>query len=95
MPGKIWAYLIIILALIGLLKWAHYEIDLSGYNRHKAEISDSKDSQDKKEDKQVDTLIDKKADLKKNLKVEEKKIDKAKDKTGCADVKLIDMGFGL
>ena len=37
MPGKIWAYLIIILALIGLLKWAHYEIDLSGYNRHKAE----------------------------------------------------------
>ena len=95
MPGKIWAYLIIILILIGFVKWYSDNQYDAGYNAHKAEISDSKDSQDKKEDKQVDTLIDKKADLKSKFKEKEKKIDKAKDKTGCADVKLIDMGFGL
>lgn len=37
MPGKIWAVLAIIIVSGGLLKWAHYEIDLGGYNRHKSE----------------------------------------------------------
>ena len=93
--SKIYAYTAIAVLVMGFTKWGHDQVWQQGYNSHKAEISDAKDSQDKKEEKQVDTLIDKKADLKRNLKVEEKKIDKAKDKTGCADVKLIDMGFGL
>lgn len=92
---KIWAYIILAGLVLGFLKWAHYTVDIGGYNRHKAEMSDSKDANDKKEDKQIDTLIGKKAGLKKDFKKKEKKIEKAKDPTGCADVKLIDMGFRL
>ena len=93
--SKIYAYIIIAILIIGFVKWGHDQVWQQGYNSHKAEIADSKDAQEKKEEKQVDTLIAKKADLKKKFKKKEKKIDKAKDKTGCADVKLIDMGFGL
>jgi len=93
--SKLYVYAFLIIAIIGFIKWYSDNQYDAGYNAHKSEIADSKDAQEKKEKKQVDTLIDKKADLKKKFKDKEKKIDKAEDKTGCADVKLIDMGFGL
>jgi len=34
---KIWAYLAIVLALAGFAKWAHYTIDIGGFNRCSAE----------------------------------------------------------
>jgi len=34
---KVWAYLAIILAIAGFAKWAHYTIDIGGFNRCSAE----------------------------------------------------------
>lgn len=93
--SKLYVYAILVIVVLGFVKWGHTQVWEQGYNAHKSEISDSKDKQEEKEKKQVDTLIGKKAELKKKFKSKEKKIDKAKDKTGCADVKLTDMGFGL
>lgn len=95
MLDSIWAKLFIVLAIIGLIKWGHYQVDLGGYNRHKSEISDNKDDADKKDEGKVKVVIEYRTKVKKVYVDKVKKIYVAKDPTGCRNTKLIDMGIGL
>lgn len=92
---KLIIYAVLILALIGFIKWAHYTVDMGGYNRHKSEVADIKDDAVAKDKIAVKEVIRWREKEKVIYRDKIKKIYIAKDATGCADVKLTDMGFGL
>ena len=92
---KIYVYAILIFFVLGFLKWAHYQVDMGGYNRHKAEVADTKDEAEEGDKKAVETVIKWRTKEKVIFRDKIKKIYVAKDATGCLDTKLIDMGIGL
>ena len=93
--NKIYAYIFIAILVIGFIKWGHTQVWKQGYNAHKAEVADVKDDADAKDKKSVKEIIKWREKEKVIYRDKIKKIYIAKDATGCADVKLIDMGFGL
>jgi len=92
---KLIIYTVLILALIGFIKWAHYTVDMGGYNRHKSEVADIKDAAVAKDKEDIRTIIKWREKEKVVYRDKIKFIDRVKDTTGCADVKYTDMGFGL
>lgn len=95
MFDSIWAKLIIVLAIIGLLKWGHHQVYQQGYNAHKAEVADLKDEADEEGKADVKTVIKWRTETKVEYRDKIKYIKLAQDPTGCADTKLSDMGFRL
>ena len=93
--SKLIIYAVLILAIIAFVKWAHYTVDMGGYNRHKSEIADSKDASEEKDKAAVKEVIKWRTKEKKIYVDKIKYIEAVKDTTGCADTKLTDMGFGL
>jgi len=82
---------IIIAALMGGA-WFSYN---SGVNHERAEQAANRDKEAKKDEKKVEAVIKYREKIKVVYRDKIKRIKVAQDLTGCADVKLIDMGFGL
>ena len=87
--------IIAILILLSMFAGTYYAGKSSGYNECKSEISDSKDEAEEEDQADVNTLIDKRKEGKTVYVTKIKYIKAVQDKTGCADTKLIDMGFRL
>lgn len=93
--GKIIAIIVLIGMLIGL-GWGIYEAGKSaGYNNCQKELKDSEDEAEAEDKADVKEIIKWREKEKVIYRDKIKKIYLAKDSTGCADIKLIDMGFGL
>lgn len=92
---KIYVYTILVFLIIGFIKWYSDNQYIAGYNAHKAEIADAKDESTEEDQKDVKIVIKWRTKTKVEYRDKIKKIYLAKDPTGCADTKLIDMGFGL
>lgn len=93
--NKIYVYIVLVLAIIGFIKWGHTQVYNQGYNDHKAEVADAGVEADIEDKKDVKEIIKWRTKEKKIYVDKIKYIDSVKDTTGCADVKLTDMGFGL
>jgi len=92
---RMYAYLasgLVILALLAGGAWFSYK---SGVNHERAEQAANRDKEAKKDEKKVEIVIKYKEKLKVVYRDKIKIIKTASDSTGCADTKLIDMGFGL
>lgn len=91
--------LIVIIILIGLVAgilWGTYSAGVdSGYNKCQKELKDSNDEAEAEDKTDVKEIIKWRTETKVITRDKIKKIYITKDSTGCADVKLIDMGFGL
>lgn len=95
MPSKIYVYAILFFLFVGFVKWAHYQVDMGGYNRHKAEVADQKDDHVTEGEEKVKIVIKWRTKEKVIYRDKVKKIYINPDPTGCRDTKLIDMGIGL
>ena len=93
--NKVYAVVICILALLAYDRWRHSNSFDQGYNAHKAEVADRKDEADSKDKEKVVTVIEWRDKEKVVYRDKIKYIKQVEDPTGCADTKLIDMGFGL
>ena len=93
--NKVYAYIVIALILIGFIKWGHSQVYQQGWDAHKATISDVKDEAAKEDKADVKTIIKWREKEKVVYRDKIEYIDSVKDTTGCADVKLVDMGFKL
>ena len=92
---KLYVYLasgLVILALLAGGAWFSYR---SGVNHERAEQAANRDKEAKKDEKKVEKVIQYKEKIKVVYRDKIKRIKVAQDPTGCADVKLTDMGFGL
>ena len=92
---KIYVYAILIFLIIGFIKWYSDNQYTAGYNAHKADVADAKDGLEALDAGKVKTIIKWRTETKVEYRDRIKKIYLAKDPTGCADTKLIDMGFRL
>jgi len=93
--NKLYVYLVVLIIVVGFIKWGHTQVWEQGYNAHKAEVADKKDESVAKDKVAVKEIIKWREKKKVIYRDKIKKIYIAKDATGCADVKLTDMGFGL
>jgi len=93
--NKLYVYLVVLIIVVGFIKWGHTQVWEQGYNAHKAEVADKKDEAVAKDKVAVKEIIKWREKKKVIYRDKIKKIYIAKDATGCADVKLTDMGFGL
>jgi uncharacterized membrane protein YvbJ len=78
--------------LLALSYWFVYK---AGVNSCKVEQSETRDKAIETDRAKVKTVIEYKDKLKVVYRDKIKYIERVQDKTGCADVKLVDMGFGL
>jgi len=91
--NKLYIYFVVFILLIGFIKWGHTQVYNQGYNAHKAEVADIKDESVKDDVADVKTIIKWREKEKVVYRDKIKYIDSVKDATGCADIKLTDMGF--
>lgn len=84
--------ILILLSMFGGTYYAGYD---AGKDSCTAENAGKKDEADKKDEVKVETVIKWRTKTKVEYRDKIKKIYLAKDATGCADTKLIDMGFGV
>lgn len=88
--------IIILIAVVSGVLWGVYEAgDSNGYNRCQKELKDSEDEAEAKDKESVKTVIKWREKEKVIYRDKIKYIENVQDPTGCADVKLTDMGFGL
>lgn len=88
--------IIILISVVAGIGWAIYEAgDSNGYNRCQKELKDANDEAEAEDKADVKEIIKWRTKEKKVYVDKIKYIDKVQDPTGCADVKLTDMGFGL
>lgn len=88
--------IIILISVVAGIGWGIYEAgDSNGYNRCQKELKDANDKAEEKDKKAIETIIKWRTKEKKIYVNKIKYIDAVKDTTGCADTKLIDMGFSL
>jgi len=88
--------IIILICIVSGIGWAIYEAGKStGYNRCQKELKDSNDKAEAEDTADVKEVIKWRTKTKVITRDKIKKIYITKDSTGCADVKLTDMGFGL
>ena len=83
---------VVILSMLGI---AAYFIFQAGVDSERSEQAKNKEIARKKDRKKVETFNEYKAKLKATYEKRIKDIKTAKDPTGCADIPLVDMGFGL
>lgn len=88
---KIYAYIIILVMLSG----AFYFTYQSGVDSQKVKHSNAIQKAVEEERKKVITVIEYKDKIRLVYRDKIKYITQVKDTTGCADIKLTDMGFGL
>ena len=93
--AKLYIYFAVFVLTMGFIKWYSDNQYDAGYNKHKAEVADVKDAAVAKDKVAVKEVIKWREKKKVIYRDKIKKIYIAKDATGCADVKLTDMGFGL
>ena len=88
--------IIVLISVVAGIGWAIYEAgDSNGYNRCQKEIKDSNDAAEEEDKADVKEIIKWRTKEKVIYRDKIKFIRSVKDDTGCADVKLTDMGFGL
>ena len=92
---KMYIYLASGLVITALLGAGLYFTFQAGVDSERAEQAANRDKEAKKDEKKVETIIKYKEKIKVVYRDKIKRIKVAQDSTGCADVKLIDMGFGL
>lgn len=93
--GKLIAIIVLIGMLIGL-GWGIYEAGKSaGYNNCQKELKDSEEEAETEDKADIKEIIKWRTKEKKIYVDKIKYIEGVQDPTGCADVKLTDMGFGL
>ena len=88
--------IIILIVVVSGIGWAIYEAGIdTGYNHWQKELKDSEDKAEAEDKADVKEIIKWRTETKVITRDKIKKIYITKDSTGCADVKLINMGFGL
>jgi len=88
--------IIILIVVVSGIGWAIYEAgDSNGYNRCQKELKDSEDKAESEDKADIKEIIKWRTKEKKVYVDKIKYIENVQDPTGCADVKLTDMGFGL
>ena len=93
--NKLYVYAFLAVVLIAFIKWGHGEVYDQGWNAHKATVSDIKDEAVEEDKADIKTIIKWREKEKVVYRDKIKYIDSVEDTTGCADVKLTDMGFRL
>jgi len=83
---------IVIMSMLGAAAWFIFE---AGVDSCKAKKLESLGKELKADEKKVEYIIQYKDKIKVVYRDKVKLITEAKDPTGCADVKLVDMGFRL
>ena len=93
MMPKIYAYMFIVLAVIGFAKWGYSAIYDAGYNAHKVEVSDIKDNADTEGQKDVETVIKWRTETKVEYRDKIKKIYLTKGNESCLDATYTSLGL--
>lgn len=75
--------------------WWHRQAWQQGYDARSAEVAEAVNSESERQRNQVKTIIKWREKEKVVYRDRIKRIRETIDKTGCADTRLVDMGFGL
>lgn len=92
---KIYIYALILIIIVGFIKWYSDRQYDAGYNAYKAELSDKKDTQEEKDKASVETIIKWRTKTKIVYRDKINDIKNTEDITGCLDTKLVDLGVRL
>ena len=93
MSPKLYIYFAIFVLTIGFIKWAHYSVDIGGYNRAIAEMSAKKDDAETEGQADVETVIEYRDRVKVEYRDRIKEIYLTKGNESCLDATYTSLGL--